>query len=153
MAEEKKRTPMMDQTRMRLAEYERQDWVANIEFGLTVEDIMVPGFWAHMASQLKPYDHIEARSDDGLWIAYLIVTGCDRTWARVVVDRVVKLTSKDVSETQAVTQHKVEWKGPQNKFTVIRLSDAEALKTGFSTKDEATQWMREHERVIGVVTP
>lgn len=150
MAEEKKRTPMMDQTRMRLAEYERQDWVANIEYGLTPEDIMVPGFWAHMASQLKPYDHIEARSDDGLWIAYLIVTGCDRTWARVACDRLTKLSTKDVAETQAAIQHKVEWKGPQHKFTVIRVADAVALKTGFTTKEEASKWMTDHERTIGV---
>lgn len=149
MPEEKKRTPMMDQTRMRLAEYERQDWVANIEFGLTVDDIMVPGFWAHMASQMKPYDHVEARSDDGTWIAHLIVTGCERTWARMALDRVVTLTTKDVAETQAIAMHKVEWKGPQNKFTVIRLADAAPIRTGFATKDEANAWMREHERMLG----
>jgi hypothetical protein len=148
MPEEKKRTPMIDQSRMRLAEYERQDWVANIEFGVSQEDIMVPGFWAHMASYMKPYDHIEARADDGTWVAYLIVTGCDRTWARVALDRVVKLTSKDVSETVAV-QHRVEWKGPQNKFTVIRVADLEPIRNGFATKEEANQWMREHERTIG----
>jgi len=141
---------MIDQTRMRLAEYERQDWVANIEFGTPTDALLVPGFWAHMASYLRPYDHIEARSDDGTWVAYLIVTGCDRTWARVVIDRVVNLTTRDVAESQAVAPtHKVEWKGPQNKFTVIRIADAEPIKIGFATKDEATNWMREHERVIG----
>mgnify|MGYP003335016916 FL=1 len=148
-AEKSKRNPMIDQTRMRLSEYERQDWVANIEFGVTLDEIQVPGFWAHMAAYLRPYDHIEARADDGTWVAYLIVTGCDRTWARVVLDRVVKLTTKDVSETQTGPAHKVEWKGPQNKFTVIRVADLEAIRTGFPTKEEAIQWMREHERTIG----
>jgi hypothetical protein len=152
MAEEKKRSPMIDQTRMRLAEYERQVWVANVEFGLTVEDIMVPGFWAHMAAQLRPYDEIEARSDDGTWIAHLVVTGCERTWARVAIDRVVKLTTKEVAEAQSnPVQHKVEWKGPQNKFSVIRIADAEPIRTGFTTKDEALQYLRDHERTIGVV--
>ena len=149
MAEEKKRAPMIDSTRMRLAEYERQVWVANIEFGTTVDDIMVPGFWAHMAAQLRPYDEIEARSDDGTWIAHLVVTGCERTWARVAIDRVVKLTTAEVAETQAV-QHKIEWKGPQDKFTVIRLNDSERIRKGFATKEEAAAWLREHERMIGV---
>lgn len=149
------RTPMITATRMRPAEYERNDWVANIEYGTELQDLLVPGFWAHMASKIRPYDHIEARADDGTWVAYLIVTGSDRTWARVVVDRVVKLTSKDVSDTQATTepQHRVEWKGPHNKFTVIRISDNESLRTGFSTKEDAALWVREHERIVGVPIP
>jgi len=146
-----KRAPMITATRMRPAEYERQAWVANIEYGVELAEIVTPGFWAHMANKLRPYDHIEARSDDGTWIAHLIVTGCDRTWARVVVDRVVKLTSKDVSDTQAVQQqHRVEWKGPHNKFTVIRNSDNEPVRTGFTTKEDAAMWQREHERMLGV---
>lgn len=145
---EGKQSPMINSGRMRLAEYDRQDWIANIEFGTSVEQIMEPGYWALMASQLKPYDHIEARSEDGSWVAYLIVTGCDRTWARVVVDHVVKLTTSDVSQTEAVTaKHKVEWKGPQHRYSVIRLSDDERIKDGFHIKDEAYAWMREHERV------
>jgi hypothetical protein len=144
-----KRTPMITATRMRSAEYERQVWVANIEYGVSIEDIMVPGFWAHMANKLRPYDHIEARADDGTWIAHLIVTGCDRTWARVAVDRVTKLTPKDISDTQAVQQHRVEWKGPHNKFVVIRIADNEPVKTGFGTKEDAAMWQREHERMLG----
>lgn len=153
MPAEQKRSPIIDSTRMRLSEYERQDWVANIEFGTTLEDILNPGYWAHMAAYLRPYDHIEARSDDGTWIACLIVTGCDRTWARVVVDRVIKLTTREVAETQARPVHKVEWKGPQNKFTVIRIADSEPIRAGFATKDEALLWLREHERTVGAPTP
>jgi hypothetical protein len=140
-------SPVIDQTRMRLAEYDRQDWVANIQFGVTIEDIQTPGYWAHLASQLKPYDHIEARAEDGSWIAYLVVTGCDRAWAKVAVDRVIKLTTADVALSQE-PQHKVEWKGPQYRFSVIRLSDSEKIKDGFMTKDEAHAWMVEHERVV-----
>lgn len=148
MAEKaEKRSPIIDQGRMKLAEYERQDWVANIPFGVTVEDISNPGFWAHIATQMKPYDHIEARSEDGTWIAYLVVTGCDRAWAKVAVDRVLKLTTADVALTQA-PQHEVTWKGPQYKFSVIRLSDSEMIKNGFLTKEEAQVWMREHERIV-----
>ena len=65
--------------------------------GVTLDEIQVPGFWAHMAAYLRPYDHIEARADDGTWVAYLIVTGCDRTWARVVLDRVVKLRAGEAA--------------------------------------------------------
>jgi hypothetical protein len=147
MAEQEKRTPIITQGRMKLAEYERNEWVANVEHGVTTDDIQDPSFWSLMASQLKPYDHIEARAEDGSWVAYLIVTGCDRTWARMAVDRIVKLTTGDIAQTQAAVMHNVLWKGPQLKYSVIRLSDSENIKPGFQTKDEAYQWLREHERV------
>ena len=148
VAEQPKRSPMITAARMRLSEYERQDWVANIEYGWTVEDIKRPEFWANMAMFMKPYDHIEARSEDGSWIAYLIVTGTDRTWARVCVDRIVNLTTKDVSTSQAALgpKHRVEWKGPQHKFAVIRLADDAMIKREFQEKDQAITWMQEYER-------
>jgi hypothetical protein len=146
MAEQPKRAPIITQGRMKLAEYERNDWIANVEYGVTTNDIQDPSFWSLMASQLKPYDHIEARAEDGAWIAYLIVTGCDRTWARVAVDRIVQLTTSDVALTQAVVKHEVLWKGPQLKYSVIRLSDSENIKSGFQTRPEANQWQSEHER-------
>lgn len=141
-----KRSPIISPDRMRLAEYERQDWVANVEYGITLDDIREPGFWAHMASQMRPYDHVEVRAEDGSWVAYLIVTGCDRTWAKVCVDRVVNLTTKDVSLSQEA-RHEVVWKGPHHKWAVIRLSDSEMVKNEFADKEAASAWMREHEQI------
>lgn len=142
-----KRSPQITPNRMRLAEFDRHEWVANAELGVTVEDIQDPGYWSHMAAQLKPYDHIEVRSEDGTWIAFLIVMGCDRTWAKVAIDRVLKLTTKDVSMSQA-QRHSTVWKGPQHRFAVIRTSDSEIVKSGFQTKQEADSWTLEHEKVM-----
>lgn len=148
MPEEKKRSVQITQNRMRLAEFDRQEWVANAEFGTTVDDIQEPGYWAHMAAQLKPYDHIEVRAEDGTWIAHLVVMGCDRTWAKVVVDRVMTLTTKDVAMSQA-SKYEIAWKGPQHRHAVIRSADREMVKSGFQTREEAGLWMREYEKVTG----
>ena len=142
-----RRSPIIHPTRMKLAENERQDWIVNAELSHTVEDLTNPGYWAHMAALLTPYDHIEVRAEDGSWIANLIVIQTDRSWAKVM------LTSKfNLLDTEAlpsnIAQHKVEWKGPQHRFAVIRLVDQAVVKNGFQTKDEATGWMREHEKVI-----
>lgn len=147
MAEQQKRSPVISEGRFKLAEYDRQEWIANCEYGTTVEDILDPSYWSMSTLRIKPYDHIEARAEDGSWIAHLIVTGVDRSWAKVVIDRVIKLTTSDVSMTQAAAKHEVSWKGPQYKYSVIRLSDSERIKEGFQSKDEAYAWMREHERV------
>lgn len=149
MSEEKKRPTALHPMRLRAAEYERAVYVADIEFGIAPDAILDPGFWAHVASKLPPYTQIEARAEDGSWIAYLVVTGSDRTWARVAVDRVVKLTTKDVAESQSI-KHEVAWKGPVLKYAVIRTSDGAVIKNGFRERSEATQAMFEHERVTGV---
>ena len=146
---EKNRSVMMQPSRMKLAEYERQDWIANAEPHHTVEDILKPGYWAHMAAQMTPYDHIEVRAEDGSWVAYLLVVQADRLWAKVVLTNKIDLVSAE--EMPSTTpQHRVEWKGPQRRFGVVRVEDSEVVRDGFQTKDEARLWMREHEQTISV---
>ena len=141
-----KRSPTLQPERMRLAEYDRQDWVINCEPEITVEDILEPGYWAHVAQLMKPYDHIEARAEDGTWVADLVVTGCDRTWAKVALKQQYHLTSKDVSLSQA-NKHEVQWKGPQLRWATVRTDDRAIVKAGFQTKEEAGAWTKEHEKV------
>tara|TARA_R110002126_G_scaffold84211_1_gene204797 strand:- start:554 stop:1141 length:588 start_codon:yes stop_codon:yes gene_type:complete len=142
-----KRSPVIHPTRMKLAENERQDWIVNAELSHTIEDLSNPGYWAHMAAQLSPYDHIEVRAEDGAWIANLIVIQADRSWAKVMLVSKFDLLDREALPS-SVEQHKVEWKGPQHRFAVIRLADMVAVRTGFQTKEDGRNWMREHEKVI-----
>lgn len=140
-----KRSVTIHPSRVRLAEYERQSWVANAEYGTTVEDLTGAAYWSHVAAQMKPYDHIEVRSEDGAWVADLVVVQVDRNWAKVAVKAVYELVAKEVPPS-LVARHKVEWKGPQHKFSVIRLSDSQMIRNEFATRDEANQWLREFEK-------
>jgi len=140
------RSPMAHPSRMRLAEYDRQEWIVNAEPGHTIEDLMKPGYWAHMAQQMTAYDHIEVRAEDGSWVAELLVVQVDRMWAKVVLKSKFDFTVTE--DPEELNQHVVEWKGPQHRFAVIRTSDREKIKDGFQNKEEAAAWMREHERVI-----
>lgn len=142
-----KRNVSIDPSRMGLAEYHRSEWVANAPEGVTVEDITEPGFWSLMASQMSPYDRVEVRADDGTWVAECLVTGCDRTWAKVHVLAVHKLSSADVSQTQSA-KYLTKYRGPQNKWSVIRQADQVAIKEGCQTQDEAIAWMKEHEKTV-----
>ena len=144
---EKKRDVSVDPARMQLAEYQRQEWVCNVPPEITREDVLNPAFWSHMASLMKPYDHIEVRQEDGSWLSQLIVLQSDRLWAKVFEMRFVEFKTEAL-KIEAPTKHKVEWKGPQHKWAVIRLSDSEMLKSGME-KDEAFRWMNEHERTVG----
>ena len=144
----KKSQPMLARERFALSEEQRHDFVVNLPMNLALEDALEPSFWAFCAVDMVPFDHIQVRAEDGSWCAYLIVQSCDRNWARVVLDRTVKMVPSFDAPASSI-KHKVEWKGPQLKWSVIRVSDSSVLKKEMQTKEEAAAWMREHERTVG----
>lgn len=145
--EQLKRALILNPQRMGLAEQMRQDWVVNAEEGTSVQDVLDPGYWAHMAQHLQLYDHIEVRLETGEWILDLIVLDVGRTYARVYLANKHSFDEVDTAPPVGAITHKVEWKGPQRKYVVIRNSDSAALQEGFATKPEALAWMENHIKV------
>jgi hypothetical protein len=145
--ETKKRDVTLNPSRIGLAEQLRQDWVVNAEQGTEIRDVLEPAYWAHCAQRMQPYDRIEVRQETGDWLLELLVLDLGRNWARVHVLHKHELAP--VSDTMPVASlHKVEWKGPQHKHSVIRLSDSVLVKDGFADKLSAMTWMGQHEGVI-----
>lgn len=138
------RSNILDPQRHRLAEQVRNAWVVNAEEGTTIQDVLEPSYWAHVARELKPYDHIEVRLETGDWIAQLLVISQGLNWAKVHM-----LQKHDLAMSQEAPpssqKHEVKWRGPQHKWCVMRLIDNQALQTGME-KDEASAWMRNYER-------
>lgn len=134
-------------TRMHLSEYKRQEWVCNSELGTTIEDIQRPDYWSHMAALMNQYDHIEVRVDDGAWVAYLLVTSCERNWAKVKLLEKYDLVD-DMSAPVISIKHRVEHKGPHLKWCVIRVSDGERVQSELGSKEAANEWLRNHEKAI-----
>ena len=144
---QEKRAVVLNPQRIGLAEQLRQDWVVNAEEGTTVKDVLETGYWAHIAAQLQIYDHIEVRLETGEWVLELIVLDVGRNYARVYLTQRYDFAEVRMdTPTNAIT-HKVEWKGPQRKHVVVRLSDSAALQEGFSSKAEAAAWMENHIKV------
>lgn len=137
--------PVLMPDRFGEAEFKTHHFIADAEVGTTIEQVMDPAYWAHVAQQMDPFDHIEVRAEDGSWIAYLIVKACERNYAKVVLDRVVKLEG-DMEIPASSMKHKVEWKGPHHKHCVIRISDSQMVSSGHKSRFEAETWMRNHER-------
>ena len=134
--------------RVGLAEDKRHDWVVDVPVTITIEDTLEPSYWAHIAAQMEPLDNIEVRCEDGSWVAYLIVAFCERNYAKVVLDRVIKLDTRADAPMTSI-KHKVEWKGPVLRFAVIRLSDSQILHSGDKSKELAQAWMLEYEKTLG----
>lgn len=119
--------------RMKLAEYERNDWVVTAEQGTTQDDIVNTAYFAHMAMNMKPYDRVEVRIDDGSWIADMVVLQVERNWVRTKI-----LAYHELADSTATgagpSAYTVEFKGPHLKWCIIRKSDQERIKTGFSDR-------------------
>jgi hypothetical protein len=144
--EEKKRSVQISPGRMKLSQYERQEWVANAPEGCIVDDIKKQDFWALMAHLMKPYDRIEVRADDGSWLAELVVIGCGRNWAKVSVLNHYKLDDAS-DEMKDDAEYSIAFKGPQKKWCVIRNSDDAYIREGIGSKQEAQAAMEEQKDV------
>lgn len=140
-----KDSPVLMPERFGEAESMRHDYVVNAPVGVTLEQVMDPSYWAHVAKEMVPFDHVQVRAEDGSWVAYLVVVSAERNYAIMHLDRVLKLDqTPDVPVESA--KHKVEWKGPHHKFCVIRIADSAMLQSQFKTKGEANDWLRNHEK-------
>jgi len=143
----KKQSPVLMPDRIGLADDKRHDWVVDLPMSVTLEQAMEPSYWAHVAAQMDPLDHIELRAEDGSWVAYLIVSFCERNYATVVLDRQIKL-GDDREVPLSTIKHRVDWKGPQMRWCVVRVSDSALLHQGEREKGAAYQWLQDHEKTL-----
>lgn len=126
---------------------------AMIQQGATPEDLLKPEFWAHHAVKLRPMDEIRARAEDGTWVANYIVLDCSRTWAKVRQLSMHRLTTGDVSRTQAseaevravVKAHEVRY-DQGKKWNIVRKSDRVVVQDQLGDKDAAVAWLEKHAR-------
>lgn len=120
------------------------------EEGTTIEEILDPAYWSHVAPRLKPYAEITIRTDDGLWWAKLIVLVAGKTWAKVKVIQHVPLSTSDVDQTAAenIDGYEIKWRGPLCKWSVIRSRDHQLLTEKHETRGEAQGWLSEHIKAI-----
>lgn len=137
------------------ASYARTTWEFK-EFPpeTTVQDLLDPAMWCHVARQhLKPLDEIIIIPQGAPFRAHFIVMDKGDTFAKIKLLDVKLLNAEEAGEEADVNEvvHlpedapvSVEWKGPVLKYSVIRNTDQERLKTGFAIKAEAEKWAAEH---------
>jgi len=124
--------------------------------GVAPEQLLNPAYWAHHAVKLRPMDEIRARAADGTWVAELIVLDCSRTWAKVKMLRMDRLTTGDVALTEAsiaernafIEAHDVVLRGP-HKWCVVRRQDKVVVQEDLATKDAAKAWLEALATNIG----
>ena len=134
-------------TVLRPEEYTIQRYRHTVPPETTLEAMACPGFWAHVARGLKPQDEIVVSAEDGTWRAELVVR-----WVHRVAAGVSVLSYKNFAEEEAgappedaESPFSIGWGGPVHKWRVVRKSDGEVMRKGFDTREQAGQWVKNHQ--------
>ncbi|MDP3553064.1 hypothetical protein [Methylocystis sp.] len=130
--------PALLQRRFALAEYTRAVYFATVEQHITLENVLQPGFWQHVASQLKPYDEIIVANDDCSWRAQLLVADVWHQGCRVVELSRVDMTAEDEGGNDVADDLRVKWRGPVHRWCVVR-TDGVIMRGGLENKNTALE--------------
>jgi hypothetical protein len=146
--------------RIQLAEFVRQIHRISVPVEHNYEDLLDPAYWVNVAPRLTSGDRIEARAEDGSWFAEFYVRSTTKISA--TVHPLLHTDFKPKNESHASESHGVhggegstlpaapataaaefhaEWKGPNNKWSVIRKGDKEYASKGHATREEAEAWI------------
>lgn len=133
--------------RCQMAEHGRNIFLITAESSEFPKDFLDPAFYAHVAKDMRPMDHVEIRTDDGsFWGEYLVIEA-SINWAKVHELRTVTLEKFGDQPTDK--RFRIEWKGPHLKYCVIRTKDSSVVHSGDQLRKDAMTWLEEYVRNIG----
>jgi hypothetical protein len=139
--------PPLSPSCMTLVEAKQRMVFATVPAGITKDELLVPGFWAHIAKDLPPWTEITVMPEDEAFYAKLLVRDSGRLWALCAILSFVPL-AKEI-EAPVNKDYEVKRLGPQRKFGVRRLDDNEVIRDGFVDTEAANAWLAEHLKALG----
>lgn len=132
------------QNRIKPAEFIRTVWGAQPEPGTTLDEMLSPEYWAHVAKSLKVGDRIDVTAADGSWFAELFVRAVRPNDVRVAVLREVRFGVD--TKTPVPPNYEIKHRGGAG-WSVIRHPDKSIMFEGGATKEEANKWVAEHNLI------
>ena len=141
-----RKIPTLLPERIGLAEFKRRDWVVSVPMDVLPEDIIDPGYWAHVCAEFKPLDTLEVRWEDGSLIHNLRVLWCEKTYANVKLVSIEKLGTIVPAADLESKRFIAEWKG-HLKWTVLRKADRQIVASRFHDRVQAAAWIADNDKV------
>lgn len=129
---------------LKQTEFANTSFSVLLKAGETLEQVLVPEYWAHVAAALHLGDEVIVTADDYSWRATLVVTSVEKTSAKVAVYQFrdlapgklpfvdVGLGEADAEEGSA--SYLRRWNAKLQVHEIVRLSDNEIVA---SLKDKA----------------
>lgn len=121
--------------RLQRAEHYFSAYAVVIPAGISLEDALEPGYWAHVAPRLRQHDLIRILPEEGGYFAEAVVLSAGRGFAKLFLLRNVPLEGEDQSNVNDLVE--VKWRGPHSKWSIVRKSDDAVLRDGIVEKGDA----------------
>jgi len=139
----------MKASRMKQADVARNCWVVVPEVGFTMEELLDPTYWAHVAARLRRYDRIEVQSEDCRMWAELIVVAAGPVWAKVAPIRFLEL-GNDAAEIDSAEYEGlyIVHRGSVDQWCVLRGEDRQVLLRGHQSKGDAVRAAVEYRQKV-----
>ncbi len=122
--------------------------------GTLPEDLLDPEYWKHIVveSRMKRQDIWRVTCKDGTWEAEYVVVHTGPLHAKLRLRKPgsdgVDWIERETGLSSNVKSHEVVNGGEVQGWIVRRLSDKEAVKSGFESEDQAIVWMHQNARLI-----
>lgn len=133
--------------RLTLPQSSWRTWDAIPEFGTTIEEMLEPSYWAHVAKRLAPWDQLVIRAEDGSLYAEAIVLESGQLHAKIMLKPGYPIDLQ-VSEPDVGTAipegYSIKWTGPVRKYAVVNRT--EKVRDGFSDRGAAQAWLGNYVR-------
>jgi len=135
-------------TNLQSADYARQVFRYSLDKAFSKEDLLDTKNWRQVVKStpmLSVGDIIEVLREDNTFYSTLLVTGKvnDDLFVKIITFTDLEKSDKSTEKKELKSSdYEITWKGPQKKFTLIRLSDNKELKDKFASKDEANHWFK-----------
>lgn len=129
-----------------LAQHARNHWY--VTTGAKPEQVLMPGFWAHVAKNIRAFDLIEVVSEAGTWRMELFVRFSDRTSAVCEMVSMIEF-DRELEAAELPEDLYVVYRGPHLKYCVMRKGENgndSAVIEGVPTQLMAQRQMLEYAR-------
>lgn len=152
MSNKPKAARRLPEARFRPGGYIINCWEIEVEHGTSLDEVITPIFWTHVAKHLSMFDEIKVISESRDIYIRLLVVGCDRLSARVHV-----LEHHDLSETPKFMPSAglpkeddffVEYAGKVGKWRFCYKDTKRPVKDKFETREEAESGLKEHLKIL-----
>ena len=140
--------PKLRPSGMRRAEHARTSYFVSPPPTADYDAVKEPIYWTHVASQLRPGDMIEVWPEDRSYWALLLVTGTGDNTAKVEELVFRKIIDAADDNFTPLAGYRVDWRGPNGRYAVVRDADKSVIQGNFTTKEEAQTWMIQNKRQL-----
>lgn len=137
-------TPGLHSSRLKLTEGARQGWTVDVLSGTGLDTLLEPTYWRHIAYQLKTNDFVECLWEDGTREVWLRVQFISPVGVKVSV--ILDVPHEAPDNVVLSDNYLVDWKGPGQRWAVLRTDTKAIVKDGFHLKSEAFSFLANHLR-------